>query len=182
MSKKSQTNARSTLTAVMAIVIAVIALGVGVWENVQMREHNRLSVTPHLQLTAEFRSPDGTQVDQGIIRIANEGVGPAVIERMEVTVTTTDGEKRSFATWGDARPLLEELYGVTLSRRIELGPEVMLGADWTEEIAILEKPRTAEVPLFPFLLDQLDFRISYRSVYGESFETDLGTQRSLAGR
>lgn len=147
-----------------------------------MREHNRLSVTPHLQLTAEFRSPDDSQMDQGIIRIANEGVGPAVIEGVDVIVTTEQGDERRFATWGEARPLLEELYGITLSRRVELGSDVMLGADRTEEIAILEKPRTAETSLFPALLDQLDFRIAYRSVYGDSFETDLGRQRSLAER
>lgn len=165
----------------MAIITATIALGVGVWENVQMREHNRLSVTPHLQLTAEFRTVEADSVDQGIIRVTNEGVGPAVIDRVEVVVTGPDGEKRHFETWGEARTLLEELYGVALARRVEIGPDVMFGADRTHELAIFEKPTTAETPLFPSLLEHVDLRIAYHSVYGEPFETDLGRQRSHAG-
>lgn len=42
---------------------ATIALNVGVWENTQEREHNRLSVMPHLQLTAEFRRPEADTGD-----------------------------------------------------------------------------------------------------------------------
>jgi len=181
MALSSSAPAPSTVTAVMAIITACIALGVGVWENVQMRAHNRLSVTPHLQLTAEFRSVDDETVDQGIIRVVNEGVGPAVIDRVDVVVTGADGATRRFETWGEAEALLEELEGVTLSRRVELGPEVMIGAEGQQEVAIFEKPSTAEESLFPALLERVDFRISYRSVYGEAFETDLSRHRDHAG-
>jgi hypothetical protein len=170
-----------SITAVMAIITAVIALGVGVWENVQMREHNRLAVTPHLQLTAEFHSADVDSLDRGIIRVSNQGVGPAVIERVEVMVTGADGQEQRFETWGEARALLKELDDVHVSRRAELGPGAMFGAGEALELARFEKASTAEEPLFPSLLDRLDVRIFYHSVYGESFETDLARQRSHAG-
>lgn len=128
----------------MALITAPIALGVGVWENAQMRAHNRLSVTPRLQLTAEFRNSEADAVDQGVIRLTNEGVGPAVVGR------------------------------------VEIGPDVMVGEERTIELAILEKPSMADEPLFPSFLKQVDLRISYRSVYGERFETDLRRQRFLA--
>jgi len=62
-----------SITAVMAIITAAIALGVGVWENGQMREHNRLAVTTPFQLTAEFHSVDAGSLDRGIIRVWNRG-------------------------------------------------------------------------------------------------------------
>ena len=162
-------------------MIAAIALAVGVWENVQMRAHNRLSVTPHLALTAEFHNADADSVGQGIIRVSNEGVGPAVIDRIDVLVTGDDGTQQQFATWGDARLLLEDLLDANLARRVELGDGVMLGVDRSHDLAIFEKSLEADESLFPALLDRLDLRISYHSVYGEPYEADLGGNGNRAG-
>ena len=55
----------------------------------------------------------------------------------------------------------------------------MIGVDRTYDLAVLEKLSVAAEPLFPSLLEHLELRIAYHSVYGESFETDLEPQRSL---
>jgi hypothetical protein len=57
----------------------------------------------------------------------------------------------------------------------------MFGTGQALELAIFEKPRTAREPLFPSLHKRLDFRISYHSVYGDRFETDLRRQRAQVG-
>jgi len=43
----------------IAASIAVFALVVSVWQGCQMREHNRLSVRPSLDVTSDFSSSDG---------------------------------------------------------------------------------------------------------------------------
>jgi hypothetical protein len=39
-----------TVTAIAATVIALLALIVSIWQGVTSREHNRLSVKPHLDI------------------------------------------------------------------------------------------------------------------------------------
>jgi len=127
------------VTALVALLTAFVALGVGVWEHVQMREHNRLSVMPRLSITAEFQTIEADSVDQGVIGIRSEGVGPAVVDEVEVAIRNRTGAEHRFPSWGEVRAFLEEELDATLTRRVELGSGVMFGADRVHEVAILRR-------------------------------------------
>ncbi|MFE9927395.1 hypothetical protein [Streptomyces sp. NPDC005533] len=73
-----------TVTAICAVVIAVASLVVSVYQTRAMRQHNRHSVRPILQLHRGW--PAGGRAG---IRLINSGLGPAVIVGSTLTV---DGE------------------------------------------------------------------------------------------
>lgn len=73
-----------TVTAICAVVIAVASLVVSVYQTRAMRQHNRHSVRPILQLHRGW--PAGGKAG---IRLVNSGLGPAVIVESTLTV---DGE------------------------------------------------------------------------------------------
>ncbi|MFJ4526552.1 hypothetical protein ACIP4Y_37570 [Streptomyces sp. NPDC088810] len=70
-----------TVTAVCAVVIAVASLVVSVYQTHAMRQHNRHSVRPILQLHRGW--PPGGRAG---IRLINSGLGPAVIVDSTLTV------------------------------------------------------------------------------------------------
>lgn len=73
-----------TVTAICAVVIAVASLVVSVYQTRAMRQHNRHSVRPILQLHRGW--PAGGRAG---IRLINSGLGPAIIVDSTLTV---DGE------------------------------------------------------------------------------------------
>ncbi|RNG28791.1 hypothetical protein [Streptomyces botrytidirepellens] len=70
-----------TVTAICAVVIAVASLVVSVYQTRAMRQHNRHSVRPMLQLHRGW--PTGGRAG---IRLTNSGLGPAVIVDSTLTV------------------------------------------------------------------------------------------------
>ena len=73
----------SDVTAIAGVFIAFFALGVSVWQWFSASKQNRLMVTPHIILTYE------TDVDSQSfgVSIANNGVGPAVINKCTLIVS-----------------------------------------------------------------------------------------------
>ncbi|WKX74581.1 hypothetical protein [Streptomyces sp. XD-27] len=73
-----------TVTAICAVVIAVASLVVSVYQTHAMRQHNRHSVRPILQLHRGW--PVGGRAG---LRLTNSGLGPAIVVDSTLTV---DGE------------------------------------------------------------------------------------------
>lgn len=59
----------------LTIFIAILALSVSIWNVIEARRHQQLSVTPKLNLSTKFRGKDGNYG----VRIKNCGLGPATI-------------------------------------------------------------------------------------------------------
>ncbi len=70
------------IVVVAAVVIALCALGVSLWQGWQTRAHNRLSVLPNLEIYAHFDLP-APRENIGLY-LVNTGVGPAKITRLDV--------------------------------------------------------------------------------------------------
>lgn len=70
------------LQSALTLVIALVAIGLAIWEGAENRRHNRLSVLP--RLGAEINS--GRDGDTEYIRMAVEstGLGPAVIKSFRI--------------------------------------------------------------------------------------------------
>lgn len=166
--------------AVSAIVTAVIALVVGVWENVQERQHNRLSVIPALEYVVELREAPDAEPDDAAqavqIRMINEGVGPAVLRAVEIRITDDAGQSHSYASWGAAAPELRAL-GVTLAGRSEISSGSMISVGRELLLARLELPAGPDGSLkrrVDELLQRLQITLVYESIYGDTYRATLG--------
>ncbi|WGF93987.1 hypothetical protein [Aequorivita marisscotiae] len=73
-----------TIIGVFATIIAIIALGISIWQGIVTRNHNKLSVKPILHFTSgplPYEN-DGNIVYQ--ISIGNDGLGPAIIKSYKI--------------------------------------------------------------------------------------------------
>lgn len=170
-----------TVTAVAATVTAVAALAVAVWDNVQSRSYNRLSVRPLLVLDAQRNTSDRT--DEGELTLSNQGVGPALLRELTIRYEPIGGGPPvEFGTWGGLAAELREL-GFTVTGWTDVAEDRAIGVD-------------QEVVLFRFRIDRgsdgnddrgggpdvqdvfeaVSFDVGYESVYGEMFSTGGGDE------
>ena len=129
-----------------ALVVAVCALVVTVWQGVVTRKHNRLSVTPVLTL---YRR----EID-GVITVKNNGIGPALIISQEVYFRGEPLEEESFQK---AIPHFIDSGHLLPGAAIAPGDEVML----FKSAAYLDGSHME-------VLQELRFRITYKSIYNET--------------
>ena len=147
------------IISVSSVIIAIVALIVGVWQGFVTRQHNRLSVKPHLRI-------DRSDVESIKIILCNTGVGPAIIETFELRI---DGETVS----GDRMTRMHAI----LKRLGIMNVNVRFGTLVQEEaIAVGEKYILFEIKdglenhkEIISVLPRLTFSISYKSIYGEKF-------------
>lgn len=69
-----------TFVALAALIVSVSALAVGIYEASLQRAHDRAEVWPRLEITT-WVTPTGVE-----LRLANTGIGPALIRSVVVTV------------------------------------------------------------------------------------------------
>ena len=129
-----------------ALVVAVCALVVTVWQGVVTRKHNRLSVAPVLTL---YRR----EID-GIITVKNNGIGPALIISQEVYFRGEPLEEEFFQK---AIPHLIDSGHLLPGAAIAPGDEVML----FKSAAYLDGSHME-------VLQELRFRITYKSIYNQN--------------
>jgi hypothetical protein len=87
---------------IAALVIALSAIGVTVWQGVEQRSHNRLSVKPALIFDTD-EIADGTKV---AITLKNSGTGPAIIKQFVIHVDDTPMPEKDNGMWIAAEKLL----------------------------------------------------------------------------
>lgn len=73
------------ITGIAAIIIAVFALIVSVWQGYISRKHNELSVTPILHfISGALQQKADKNTTEYKISITNNGIGPCIIDSIEV--------------------------------------------------------------------------------------------------
>ncbi len=159
-----------TVAATAATITAVAALFVAVWENVQSREYNQLSVRPYLMIEAS-RTTTG-DLDLGQLQLTNQGVGPAVIKSLQLRLAD-DPNSGVYENWGDVASLLRE-QGVRVTGWTDLSPGRPIGVD--RELLLLGFEQdvvdgTLQGPSVQDVIEQLHIDIEYEAVYGDAFET-----------
>lgn len=165
-----------SITAAAAVVAALIALGIGVWENIQQRQHQRLSVFPSLGYIIELRNVDADASLQAEIQIVNDGVGPAIIDETRIRVGQPDGTERVYSTWTEAATALEA-WGVQVAGHAEFREGSVFGAGRERSWVTLQLPAAEEsqaaVQRFAELLERLTVTIRYHSIYRDEFRAPL---------
>ena len=159
-----------------AVLISFVAAGFSGWQLKDAREHNRLSVKPIINITPYLEAEGG----RSGVYISNQGLGPALIKSMNVTV---DGETfggQAQNVWPDilSRAGTEPLcykHGWQIQ-----GSVLKVG----EEEAILA-PTEADLPycnalamIFQLQKD-ITIKINYESIYKESFVAIGSTKMNI---
>ncbi|MEU4212294.1 hypothetical protein AB0F13_20230 [Streptomyces sp. NPDC026206] len=146
-----------TVVAICAVVIAVASLVVSVYEARAMRQHNRNSVRPILQLHRGF--PPGGRAG---LRLINSGLGPAVVVG---TTLTVDGE--AIGSWNepDVDSLRERLAvrpsAVTFNDR-----EVVANGYEQYLLSVTGYDPQSHAELEDLINRRLTLEIRYESLYG----------------
>jgi hypothetical protein len=150
--------------AYVAVVVALMALGVSIWQGVLTRQHNRLTVLPVLFAYADFTL--GTE-ESGLF-LANRGGGPAILNSSMVSLK---GKKAQHMTHDGWQAVLRDggmsLKAATISWRFEPGAVV----DAHDPILLLRLDKGGTVDelkeLKQFVQKDLRVELCYCSLYDE---------------
>jgi hypothetical protein len=150
--------------AIIAAVIAFCSLWATFWQASLSRRHNRLSVRPHIDwVTSRHYGRPVT------LSIVNNGLGPAIIESMNIH---WDGQDYEVAELELPKPIHEFL--IRLNQKSDW---VLIGKDspmkagdsfdilWFEESSVSPLNHTQAINV----LQNIGLTIVYRSMYGERF-------------
>ena len=174
---RSGTSVLARLMPLLTLVIAFSAIGLAIWEGLENRRHNRLTVLP--RVGGEIDA--GRDGDSEFVRVGIEstGLGPAVLTRFDIYL---DGALQDEASrigsgrWAGVASALESDHAITQmnAHAIEAGYYLPPG----REMVIFEASRPQRAagdtaaPLMA-ILDRLAIQICYCSVYGSDCD-DVG--------
>jgi len=150
----------SDVVAVSSIVIAVLALTASVYQSVLVRQHNRQSVRPVLQLHTRWR-----RGEKAGLRLVNVGLGPAVIIRSVVSLDSKElgeyNEEASNLIRDDVRPR---------PSAVTFDSGAILATGFDEFLLSVDEYDPAldwHAALVGLLRDRMRLEIRYTSLYGE---------------
>lgn len=166
------------ITNVATVIIATCALGLSIWQGVAQRQHNELSTEP--RVNAYFKV-DG---EKWGLFVFNNGLGPAYIEDVKITVTSADG---STVVWA-GKDFMQATAHMGLSAKCLAigGPRKNDSLQLQEEIGLIYLPR--EVPpscavntllLKGAIESRLDFTLVVKSIYGKRFSYNFKNNEQL---
>jgi len=161
------------ITVWASIIIALVALFVAVWQGYLMRKHNRLSLRPHLTFLHKLSDQD----PRFFLEIQNNGVGPAEIRQFRVFLDSKPQEHFEPASWIPMLSIIG-LKGRTCGTSLDSGEFIAAG----QKLQML-KYDSGNEPLgsrqIRQALQRIMVQVTYRSVYGESYETSFCVRPSL---
>jgi hypothetical protein len=173
--ERQRSSLAATITASAATVTAVVAVLIALWDNVQTRSHNRLSVMPYVVL--ERTQHDSAGVARGTIEMSNEGVGPAILQRMEIRLADPTGRDTALETWSGAVPILGR-YGLRVRGWMEIDSGSALGVQRSAALLRVEAEGDSGRARLQTFLDRARIRLHYNSIYGERQTATFGEWRS----
>ena len=136
------------------VIIAVSAVIVSIWQVRLSQRHNQLSVRPYLDFFSGYQEASVWEVT-----LTNEGVGPAILQKMEVTYK------------GETRNNWDFVLQDSLMRKIWLNSAVFAPPSpfaANKEITLLKLNREeVKGPL------GIKVRLEYESIYEEKFDLDM---------
>lgn len=154
-----------TLIALSAVIISVVSVVVSVFEARVMRDWQRASVWPYVELYRSF-GPNSKGEIVLSLNAKNVGVGPAKIQDFVVTV---DGVH--YSDWGAAFSALDRKWSVIKYGQSTINHTV-LSAGSTVRIFEYNSRQTdiAEIQSLLNGMARLDFAACYCSVFGDCWQ------------
>lgn len=164
-----------TLANVLTIIVALAAIGLSVWEGLENRWHNRLSVLPHLDpVDRTQRKTDSTYMVR--LAIENTGLGPAVLEnfiyfRGSKKIHDAKQSDELYALFSEIGSALDQLpFDCCGHGTYQLDAGEMVKADEEHLLIQIEVPQIDTVWAPGIVRDSVfstrSFALCYCSVYG----------------
>ncbi len=165
MAEKKKFNIELFL-GIIATFVAFLSIVIMVWERIEIREHNELSVKPILVFDRNItvsQNQDSEITDKSIsLVIKNAGLGPAIVKKFEIRVYDKNNKYKIFDDWAVA---LEKFYNEgKVPRASTYSPgDVLTEGIIDNVIEVIIDPKKP----FPIVKVFLE----YESIYQESFST-----------
>lgn len=147
MAGKGKKRRFDRINAVSLLIIAASALFISIWQGMENRNFNKLSLKPYLKY-------DFANDSEGLsISIRNAGQGVAIVKRMQVLI-----DEVSYTSWQSALK--------TISDDIQILQEAWVD----DEEIITPSERLVLIKMMPvdFQNKELKVRITFESIYEES--------------
>ena len=153
-----------------AIVIALCALGITIWQGIETRTNNRLSVTPSICLENSW-VPNDEVVG---IQIANKGIGPAKITNLIIkpNTTTTFGINQQLLFMQYLNKDLKDKKGGIEYQYQFIDKFQMISAGETFQFIWLNESDKGDLEVitnFYDVIKEFKIEIEYQSIYNEQF-------------
>lgn len=147
MARKKRKRKFDRINSIAFLIIAASALFISIWQGIENRNFNKLSLKPYLKY-------DFSNTDEGLsISIRNAGQGVAIVKGMRVLV-----DEKPHGSWKSAL--------ASISEEIEILKET-----WVYNEAIFtpsEKLTLIKMTPVDFNNKQLKIEITFESIYEES--------------
>lgn len=154
--------------------IAILALGVAVWQGHLMRKHNRLSLRPHLTFRETISATNNPHF---VLELQNNGIGPAIIKDFQIWLDGRREEDFEAQGW----MALLDLVGLK-GRAIgaSCGPDEFLAAGQSLQLIKCESP-PAPIGIRELrkALRRIEAHIEYQSVYGDRYSVHFDIPVSI---
>lgn len=170
MSTRDDTRERhsnASIAAAVATFTAVLAVAVAVWDNVETRKHNRLSVMPYVVL--DHTRSDSGGLTRAEVSMSNAGVGPAILQELEIRFRTPQEDETVAAVWGTIAPLITR-EGVQIRGWADVDSGTALGIQQRQRLLHIQAGGEDSGDRVQGVLDRLRLRLRYASVYGDQHE------------
>jgi hypothetical protein len=161
-------NRFSINAATIATITAVAAIVLGIIDSRQTRAHNRLSVAPYLVVDYSLSAQPGQSTF--LVYASNEGVGPAIIDSVIVTLPDALGGG-SYTRWNEVAELMRSR-GAKVPNYWNYRSGEALGVQRSRDLFRVVVADSLREPLLP-QLSEIRVRIRYQSIYRQSFEAGL---------
>ena len=162
MDKKKRKISSETIVSLSAIIIAIASIGVTIWQGIETRKHNRLSVRPGLEITF------GLDKDNFGYFLTNNGLGPAIITYKKLFV---DGKEVHYTGFSGYDEFISKLglndhkvshTGIYPGKTIKANEKVYI-------IRFFLKEKDNVETLLPNIYNRVNIEIGYKSMYDESY-------------
>ena len=166
MNKKKTRFSADTIVSFSAIVIASASIFVAIWQGIENRKHNRLSVRPKLQI---MFSVDKEKFGY---KIVNNGLGPATITGKRIFI---DDKEISYEGFSGYEELINKLnFNDRHLSHSAINPGITITAGETRNIILVNIEEEDNLDtLLPAIYQRIRIEITYESMYNESFITKL---------
>jgi hypothetical protein len=161
---KKRTIDPNAILSVCAILIAFISICISVWEGMETRRHNRLSVRPKLELSFNAGK------DNFGYNVVNNGLGPAVITGLTIRV---DGQKADYSGYLDDILAKMNLQGRLLKKSaIDSGSTIISGGNAAIFICKFQDNDDRET-ILKSVYSRISIQLNYASMYDEPFSCTI---------
>ncbi|KOO13204.1 hypothetical protein AKJ18_19795 [Vibrio xuii] len=160
----------SDVIAICAVFIAILSFVSTAWQAWLMRTHNKMSVRPHVEIIGDYmRGNDISYI------ISNDGLGPAIISTVELTLNNERYEVKDYDDFKsalmkidiDIDKLPHKIRIMEMNTAIGVSKNVLFmgfpksGTDISMRLDLERK------------LKKMDITISYKCIYGKEFKVTL---------